>query len=146
MDRKTQKAWLKKAEKDKRTAFQMGLLEELGMDDKLEQLKEDKTVLDVVVKGVVKAGVIAYVEGVRGFIPASKLSLNYVENLEDYLNKTIQVQVHDIERDKKRLILSAREVLRAARDEERKRKISNSRAWYMCPRSAKKGSNPPTPF
>lgn len=39
MDRKTQKAWLKKAEKDKRTAFQMGLLEELGMDDKLEQLK-----------------------------------------------------------------------------------------------------------
>ena len=99
--------------------------------DKLEQLKEDKTVLDVVVKGVVKAGVIAYVEGVRGFIPASKLSLNYVENLEDYLNKTIQVQVHDIERDKKRLILSAREVLRAARDEERKRKISNVQVGFV---------------
>lgn len=99
--------------------------------DKLEQLKEDKTVLDVVVKGVVKAGVIAYVEGVRGFIPASKLSLNYVENLENYLNKTIQVQVHDIERDKKRLILSAREVLRAARDEERKRKISNVQVGFV---------------
>ena len=99
--------------------------------DKLEQLKEDKTVLDVVVKGVVKAGVIAYVEGVRGFIPASKLSLNYVENLEEYLNKPIQVQVHDIERDKKRLILSAREVLRAARDEERKRKISNVQVGFV---------------
>ena len=99
--------------------------------DKLEQLKEDKTVLDVVVKGVVKAGVIAYVEGVRGFIPASKLSLNYVENLEEYLNKPIRVQVHDIERDKKRLILSAREVLRAARDEERKRKISNVQVGFV---------------
>ncbi len=99
--------------------------------DKLEQLKEDKTVLDVVVKGVVKAGVIAYVEGVRGFIPASKLSLNYVENLEEYLNKPIQVQVHDIERDKKRLILSAREVLRAARDEERKRKLSNVQVGFV---------------
>ena len=99
--------------------------------DKLEQLKEDKTVLDVVVKGVVKAGVIAYVEGVRGFIPASKLSLNYVENLEEYLNKPIQVQVHDIERDKKRLILSAREVLRAARDEERKRQISNVQVGFV---------------
>lgn len=99
--------------------------------DKLEQLKEDKTVLDVVVKGVVKAGVIAYVEGVRGFIPASKLSLNYVENLEEYLNKPIQVQVHDIERDKKRLILSAREILRAARDEERKRKISNVQVGFV---------------
>ena len=85
----------------------------------------------MVVKGVVKAGVIAYVEGVRGFIPASKLSLNYVENLEEYLNKPIQVQVHDIERDKKRLILSAREVLRAARDEERKRKISNVQVGFV---------------
>lgn len=99
--------------------------------DKLEQLKEDKTVLDVMVKGVVKAGVIAYVEGVRGFIPASKLSLNYVENLEEYLNKPIQVQVHDIERDKKRLILSAREVLRAARDEERRKKISNVQVGFV---------------
>lgn len=99
--------------------------------DKLEQLKEDKTILDVIVKGVVKAGVIAYVEGVRGFIPASKLSLNYVENLDEYLNKPLQVQVHDIERDKKRLILSAREVLRAAREEERKRKISNVQVGFV---------------
>lgn len=99
--------------------------------DKLEQLKEDKTILDVIVKGVVKAGVIAYVEGVRGFIPASKLSLNYVENLDEYLNKLLQVQVHDIERDKKRLILSAREVLRAAREEERKRKISNVQVGFV---------------
>lgn len=61
--------------------------------DKLRQLKEDKTVLNVTVKGIVNAGVIAYVEGIRGFIPASKLSLNYVEDLNEYLNKDIQVQV-----------------------------------------------------
>lgn len=42
--------------------------------DKLLELKESKEILEVVVKDVVKAGVIAYVEGVRGFIPASKLS------------------------------------------------------------------------
>ena len=44
--------------------------------DKLRQLKENKTILTVTVKGIVNAGVIAYVEGIRGFIPASKLSLN----------------------------------------------------------------------
>ena len=64
--------------------------------DKLRQLKEDKTVLNVTVKGIVSAGVIAYVEGIRGFIPASKLSLNYVEDLNEYLNKEIQVQVFDV--------------------------------------------------
>ena len=93
--------------------------------DKLLQLKEEQTVLDVIVKGVVNAGVIAYVEGVRGFIPASRLSLEYVEDLEDYLNKSIQVQVLDVIPDEKRLILSARELLRAKAAEERKQRISN---------------------
>ncbi len=86
---------------------------------------EEKTVLDVKVKGIVNAGVIAYVEGIRGFIPASKLSLNYVEDLNEYLNKDIQVQVFDLDKEKDRLILSAREILREKADEERKEKISN---------------------
>ena len=47
--------------------------------DKLKELKASGEVLDVVVKGVVNGGAVAYVEGVRGFIPASKLALNYVE-------------------------------------------------------------------
>lgn len=72
--------------------------------DKLKELKDSKEVIDVVVKGIVNGGVIAYVEGVRGFIPASKLALNYVEDTNEYLNKPIQVQVFDI--DKKRKINS----------------------------------------
>lgn len=92
---------------------------------KLQELKDNETVLDVTVKGVVNAGVIAYVEGVRGFIPASKLSLSYVENLEDYLNQPIQVRVFDIDKEKNRLILSAREILREKAAEDRKARISN---------------------
>ena len=68
---------------------------------------------------------IAYVEGVRGFIPASKLALNYVEDTNEYLNKPIQVQVFDIDKEKGRLILSAKEILREKAEEERKTKISN---------------------
>ena len=93
--------------------------------DKLKELKESGEVLDVVVKGIVNGGVITYVEGVRGFIPASKLALNYVEDTNEYLNKPIQVQVFDIDKEKGRLILSAKEILRAKAEEERKTKISN---------------------
>ncbi|VYT09813.1 30S ribosomal protein S1 [uncultured Blautia sp.] len=93
--------------------------------DKLQELKESKEVLDVVVKGVVNGGVVAYVEGVRGFIPASKLSLQYVEDTNEYLNRPIQVQVFDVEKEDKRLILSAREILREKAEEERKNKVSN---------------------
>ena len=93
--------------------------------DKLEELKTSGEVIDVVVKGITNAGVIAYVEGVRGFIPASKLALGYVEDTEEYLNKPIQVQVIDVDKDSKKLILSAKEILRAKAEEERKNKVSN---------------------
>ena len=93
--------------------------------DKLKELKDSKELIDVVVKGIVNGGVIAYVEGVRGFIPASKLALNYVEDTNEYLNKPIQVQVFDIDKEKGRLILSAKEILREKAEEERKTKISN---------------------
>ena len=92
---------------------------------KLQELKESGEVLDVVVKGVVKGGVIAYVEDVRGFIPASKLSLSYVEDLNEYLNKDIQVIVFDVDKEKNRLILSARDVLKKQAAEERKNKIAS---------------------
>ena len=91
--------------------------------DKLRQFKEDKTVLTVTVDGVVKSGVVANVDGVRGFIPASKLSLSYVENLEDFLKKEIQVRVIDADEETKHRVLSARDVLRDKERAERKARI-----------------------
>lgn len=73
---------------------------------------DEKTVLTVKIGGVVNAGVIAYVEGIRGFIPASRLSLEHVEDLNEWLNKKIKVRVITADPEKKRLVLSARELLR----------------------------------
>jgi small subunit ribosomal protein S1 len=99
--------------------------------EKLKQYKESGEILDVVVKGAVKAGVIVYVEDVRGFIPASKLSLNYVEDTESYLNKHIQVQVIDVDKKSEKLILSAKEILKEREAEERKQKISNVEVGFV---------------
>lgn len=93
--------------------------------EKIRGYKESGEALDVTVKGITNAGVIAYVEGVRGFIPASRLSLGYVEDTEEYLNRQIRVQVIECDKDSKKLILSARELLREQAEEERKKKISN---------------------
>ena len=99
--------------------------------DKLKDLKASGEVLDVVVKGVVNGGAVAYVEGVRGFIPASKLALNYVEDTNEYLNRHIQVQVIDVNKEEKKLILSAKEILREKAEEERKNKISNIQPGFV---------------
>ena len=80
---------------------------------------EKKTVLTLKIEGVVNGGVIVMVEGIRGFVPASQLSLSYVENLEDYLLQEAELQVIDVDQAANRLVLSARELLRA---KERKAK------------------------
>ena len=98
---------------------------------KLKELQESGEALDVVVKGIVNGGAIAYVEGVRGFIPASKLALNYVEDTEEYLNKPLQVQVIDVDKEKKRLVLSAKELLREKAEKERRNKISNIEVGFV---------------
>lgn len=82
------------------------------------------TILSVKVEGIVNGGVIAMVEGLRGFIPASKLSLSYIENLEDYLLQELKVQVIDVDQAENRLILSARELLKEKERQEKADKIS----------------------
>ena len=86
---------------------------------------EKKTVLSVKIEGVVNGGVIAIVEGIRGFIPASQLSLSYVENLEEYLLQDIEVQVIEANQTDNRLILSARELLKAKQKEAKKALIES---------------------
>lgn len=97
--------------------------EEQGVWENLLQLQEEDAVLDVTVSGVVKGGVIAMVDGIRAFIPASKLALGYVENLEDYLKKDLKVKIIDVVPEEKRLVLSAKELLREEAKKERDAKM-----------------------
>ncbi|MDO4649333.1 MAG: S1 RNA-binding domain-containing protein [Eubacteriales bacterium] len=93
--------------------------------DRLKEMKKTGEAAEVVVREAVNGGVVAYLENVRGFIPASKLDLNYVENTEEYKNKTIKVQVFEVDQAKQRLILSAKELLREKEAEEQKKIVSN---------------------
>ena len=58
--------------------------------DKFETMLQEKTVFPVTIDSVVKAGVVAFVDEVRAFIPASKLAAGYVENLEDYIGENAE--------------------------------------------------------
>ena len=57
--------------------------------NRLTSLLESKDNVGVKITGITKAGVITMLEGVRGFIPASKLSLGYVNSASDMWRKTI---------------------------------------------------------
>ncbi len=80
------------------------------MDEMFAEDVEGKT-FEAVVKEVVKGGLIADINGVRAFVPASHVSTKYVENLNDYVGKTIKVKVLEADKAKKRIVASIKQVL-----------------------------------
>ena len=93
--------------------------------EEFEQAVEDERKYTVTIDSAVNAGVIAYINGIRGFIPASQLSLSYVENLEEWVNKKVEVIVITAEKDRKKLVLSAKAVAKEAAANEYKEKLSH---------------------
>ena len=80
-----------------------------------------------IVKGVgkesVKGGLIADVMGIRAFIPASLLSLRYVEKIDEFVGQEMDLKIIEIDKSKKRVVASRKAVLQA---EEEKKKAE---AW-----------------
>ena len=70
-----------------------------------------------VVKGIgkesVKGGLIADVMGIRAFIPASLLSLRYVEKIDEFVGQEMDLKIIEIDKSKKRVVASRKAVLQA---------------------------------
>lgn len=88
----------------------------------LKEALESRKVYEVKVLMSVNAGVVAYVEGIRGFIPASQLALDYVEDVDSFVGDTLKVVVITADEEKNKLVLSAKEVAKeeAAKEHEAK--------------------------
>ncbi|WP_313183350.1 S1 RNA-binding domain-containing protein [Lacrimispora sp.] len=87
-------------------------------------LLKDRTIVNVKIAEIVKGGAVAYLEGIRGFIPASKLAGEYVEDLEEYNGKTIEVTVITADEENNKLVLSGKEPALMKQKEETNKKIA----------------------
>ena len=92
--------------------------------DVLTGYMEEKKNLSVKVTEAVNAGAVAYLEGIRGFIPASHLDISYVEDASDYVGKVLTVIVITADKEKEKLVLSAKEVLKEKAKEEHDHKVA----------------------
>ncbi len=92
--------------------------------EKLAKMMEERTIVPVKIKEVVNGGAVAYLEGIRGFIPASRLSDEYVEDLNEWNGKTIEATVITADPESRRLVLSGREAAREKKQEEKRKQIA----------------------
>ena len=92
--------------------------------EQLRRMQEEETIVTVRVKDAVNGGVIGYVEGIRAFIPASQLALTFVENTEDYIGRNLDVKVLTVDENAKKLVLSAKVVLKEREAENDRAKMA----------------------
>ena len=88
--------------------------------NEVEIFYKEKTPIEVKVQNAVKGGVIASYKDLTGFIPISQLSDKYVEDLNEYIGKTLTVKVTQFDKRKNKAIFSHR----IYKDEENKKKMA----------------------
>ena len=84
--------------------------DEIKTWDDLQEDFNSATIFKVKVSQIVRGGAIAYINGIRAFIPASHISYSYVKDLNSFINKEINVKIIEFDKYKGKVVLSAKEV------------------------------------
>ena len=84
----------------------------------MEAVQERGETVEAQVNQVVKGGLVASVNGLRGFIPASQMELHFVKDLSVYVGQTVEAEIIEIDVHKQRLVLSRRNLLEKERSEK----------------------------
>lgn len=78
--------------------------------ERLEQLKDSGEPIEAKVTERVKGGLLVDV-GVRGFVPASHVARNFVDNLDEFIGQTLRFKVMELDRRRNNVVLSRKELL-----------------------------------
>ncbi|WP_324667466.1 30S ribosomal protein S1 [Geochorda subterranea] len=90
---------------------------------RLERAQQEGTILEARVTERVKGGLLVDV-GVRGFVPASHVARGYVDNLEQFVGQTLRLKVVEVNRSRRNVVLSRKEVLEKEYEEAKARLFS----------------------
>jgi len=87
--------------------------------NKIEKAKETGAILEGIVTEVVKGGLLVDV-GIKGFVPASQVERGFVEDLSVFLHQKLRLRVLELDREKKKVVLSQRVILEEEYQQKRK--------------------------
>ena len=82
--------------------------------DELEEKKAETATILVRVKSAVKGGLRIQYKSVQGFIPASQVEDHYVEELDEYVGRDLEVLIINVDREKRDFTGSRKELIRKA--------------------------------
>ncbi len=80
--------------------------------DILEEKFNNKESVECKVVNVIKGGLSVVVSNINGFMPASQVSTSFVSDLSNYKGRNLLVKIIDFDKEKRRIILSRKEIER----------------------------------
>lgn len=83
--------------------------------DYLQEKLDNNEIIEAKVTEVVKGGLVVDV-GQRGFVPASLISTDFIEDFSDFEGQTIKIKVEELDPENNRVILSRKAVEQAETD------------------------------
>jgi len=89
----------------------------------IEKAFETKEPVTVKITEKVNGGVIGIASGVRVFIPASQISDKFVKDLSEYVKQVLQVEIIEVNRQKRKVVGSARVII------ERNKEAASNAIW-----------------
>ena len=92
--------------------------------DYLQEKLDNNEVIEAKVTEVVKGGLVVDV-GQRGFVPASLISTDFIEDFSDFEGQTIKIKVEELDTENNRVILS-RKAVEQAENEVKKASLLDS--------------------
>ncbi len=82
---------------------------------------EEGKVVTGLVKGKVKGGLLVDVGGVDAFLPGSQIDVVPARNLDDYLGQSLECKVIKINKERRNIVLSRRDLIEETRREQKKK-------------------------
>jgi small subunit ribosomal protein S1 len=102
---------------------------------KLQAVFENNENITVHIDEKVKGGLVANIEGVRAFLPASQLDVRRVNELDPYVGHPLDVRLIELNRKRNRVIISRRSII-----EEQKNKAKTETLDRLAPGTILEGA------
>ena len=82
-------------------------------------------------------GLAVAVEGVEGFMPASHVELRHIDDFTPYVGKELEAEIIEVNAEKKRIVVSRRDLLKAEKAQKHQEWLANREARIAAAREAR---------
>jgi small subunit ribosomal protein S1 len=110
--------------KDGRTIVSKHKADFLMVWDRINEAYKNEEIIEAKVLRQIKGGLIVEVFGVDAFLPGSQIDVKKVKNIGSFVGKTIQVKIIKLNRQRKNIVVSRKEVIEAELENQKMKLMS----------------------